>query len=223
MFQGDVKAVFVLEQDAAAADALSGAFRETGVIYRDFLTLRRSEREAILRDIDARRNAKSDSGSIGSYPYQTLATLKLEVTADVNGTDRKVECRPTEFRLVDGAIILIFRGIPRMFEKFPLQDDDANSVRVRMMAECLIDRDAGGYPIILSSFSYDPEIRVAFESKTLERTGWINFLVTSDPHEVVWERERVLNGFRVHTRHRRSGQPRWVFPGSGILVRWRET
>lgn len=218
IFAHEARAVFLIENQGPSGEDLARQFREKGVLYRDFLTLTPSNTSELLKLCQSMCQGGRVRVPVSGNPFGGLVTFRLHVTVQEGADEVEHVVEPPEIEVFATGLSFVFRKDQFDFMRSSLVAQ--GDVRVSMRASLLIDRDAGSYPIILSSFSYDPEIRVQFATTALERRSWTSFLVLSDPH-LVSVREDT-GGFTVHTRRRLGGEPRWVFPGSGITIRWRE-
>ena len=220
-------AVFVLEEDNETSEALHREFEHSteSVIYRDWLILCDSER-ASFRESLKKQCSSPNSGLLAlnassASPYMGLIEFSLEITLQESMPVQKFQIHPTSVQCVHNGIRIQFAQEAFAQPKTILKHSKERMLHVRMMAKSPIDKKCGSYPIILSSFSYDPEIRVRFTASGLEKHNHIKFMVCSATHSLHVDNEDDGNSYRIRGRRQGSNAGVWVFPGSGVIVRWK--
>lgn len=211
----DMYAVFVIQRDVLSSIDLASQFLDGSVLYRDFLYFTKNLNMQLAETM-TRQNAPYDL-SVNDNPLAELVDIYLEVEEESikpSLVTPKVVVKPDELIMQENMIAFRFK---EPLKSMTMRFESSKRVRVRMVASTKVHLSTGDYPIVFSTFTYDPEIRVRFSSKKIVSHNWVSFM---DPGRITHEIDDDGRGYRLHTRLRSSGRPSWILPGNGISIRW---
>jgi hypothetical protein len=225
--RGDLTACFFLESVPGSEEALRKAFLQppsvTRIIYRDLLFLKAADAAAVHVSFS---REQLRGASVIEHPASKLIKIKFrlpyaisEHQAESGLTDEVVEWLPDEVRYEDGLHFYWHQSrTPPAIQSLAC----GSQVRLQIIHEFPISKDAGFYPIVFGSFSCNPEVIIRFATKDdLALKDVFQYLVAADPK--VFHLDRNFGGreLRLHSDEHLHGREAWLFPGSGLAVRWR--
>ncbi|MFL6414052.1 MAG: hypothetical protein ACJ74Y_00040 [Bryobacteraceae bacterium] len=234
-FGKDLLSTFFFEDSQKGQDELRRAFLESDplgkIIFRDVLFW--SERDIVkLKGLLGSPAQKAGSPSDSPLFHAIKAKLKVHIPVDRDNPattawsikeinpDRvaaepfdTATGRPGSFRLI--------------WSKAQLPSDLLNlpkntQVRVEMFIEFPILKSVGFYPIIFQSFAKNPEIIVSFRTTdALSVKDVVPYLVAADPKQFELSESEDGSRIRLSAGDAFRGTGAWLFPGSGVAIRWR--
>jgi hypothetical protein len=216
--QGDLMASFFLESDAGSEEALHKAFlptqSPTHVIFRDILFLRQEEASKL------EQLAKQQAGSTALDEVRQIVDIELSITSI--GSSPILEHIPwlPDKVAYDGGVHFTWHrnAMPPALSRL----DQESEVRLRLIHRFPVRKDAGFYPIVFGGFSCNPEVIVRFNTaEKLSLRHVFRYLVA--PDATVFQLVPSFDGseFRLHSDEHLHGRSAWLFPGSGLAIRWR--
>jgi hypothetical protein len=234
-FASDLLAVFFFEDSQKGQDELRRAFTEDDplgrIIFRDVLFW--DDRDlAKLKTLLG--SPKDKDQSPGNSPLSTVIKAKLRIHIPTNcespasGTWLTKEVTPDRVLSESFDSIAIRPGSFRLvWSKANLPPDLLNlpkstQIRIEMIVEFPILKSVGFYPIIFQSFARNPEIIVSFRTTdALSVKDVVPYLVSADPRQFELSEYEDGSRIRLSAGDASHGKGAWLFPGSGIAIRWR--
>jgi hypothetical protein len=225
--QGDLTACFFLESVPGSEEALRKAFlrppSDTRIIYRDLLFLKTADALALDRFL-AQPEQQADPAA--QHPASRLVKIKFRVHClvpdqqdEAQLSDELVEWLPDQVRYKNGLHFCWHQSsMPPGIQN--LAPD--SQVRLQIIHEFPISKDTGFYPIVFVSFSCNPEVIIRFNTRDeLALKDVFQYLVTADPRVFHLQRNFEGTELRLYSDEHLHGREAWLFPGSGLAVRWR--
>jgi hypothetical protein len=219
----DLTACFFLDSLPGAEEALRKAFFDPSIIYRDLLFLKPADALAVKEFLSQPSQRKN---SVARHPISKLIKIKFRLLYTVADPDSEgsaksepIEWLPDQVHYEDG---LRFCWHRTLMPSAVHNHASGSQVRLQIIHEFPISKDAGFYPIVFGSFSCNPEVIVRFSARDeLALKDVFPYLVTADPRAFYVDRNFGNTALRLHSDEHLQGREAWLFPGSGLAVRWR--
>ncbi len=236
-FASDLLAVFFFEDSQKGQDELRKAFLETDplgrIIFRDVLFWS----EGDLAKLKTLLGSPIDKvRAPGESPLCSVIKAKLRIHTPVACEDPAATTWSTKEVAPDRVVSEPFDSPSNRPGSFRLVWSKANlppdllnlpkntQVRIEMIIEFPILKSVGFYPIIFQSFAKNPEIVVSFRTTdTLSVKDVVPYLVAADPRQFELNDYEDGSRIRLSAGDTANGKGAWLFPGSGIAIRWRLT